>query len=87
MSVGVITFYAVQRDRIFEALCELGIAETGESGWQVKAEHAGNSTCPERLRVGTVDAFQGKEFDIVMLSVVRSNDLIINAGADDDSAI
>ncbi len=87
MSVGVITFYAAQRDRIFEALCELGIAETGESGWQVKAEHAGNSTCPERLRVGTVDAFQGKEFDIVMLSVVRSNDLIINAGADDDSAI
>jgi superfamily I DNA and/or RNA helicase len=23
--------------------------------------------------VGTVDAFQGKEFDIVLLSVVRSN--------------
>jgi hypothetical protein len=87
MSVGVITFYAAQRDRIFEALCELGIAETGESGWQIKAEHAGNSTCPERLRVGTVDAFQGKEFDIVLLSVVRSNDLSINAGADDDPAI
>ena len=27
----------------------------------------------ERFRVGTVDAFQGKEFDIVLLSVVRSN--------------
>ncbi len=26
-----------------------------------------------RIRVGTVDAFQGKEFDVVLLSVVRSN--------------
>ncbi len=26
-----------------------------------------------RIRVGTVDAFQGKEFDVVFLSVVRSN--------------
>jgi superfamily I DNA and/or RNA helicase len=29
----------------------------------------------ERLRVGTVDAFQGKEFDVVFLSAVRSNKL------------
>ena len=28
----------------------------------------------ERLRVGTVDAFQGKEFDVVFLSMTRSND-------------
>ena len=28
----------------------------------------------DRIRVGTVDAFQGKEFDVVLLSVVRSND-------------
>lgn len=26
-----------------------------------------------RIQVGTVDAFQGKEFDVVLLSVVRSN--------------
>ena len=26
----------------------------------------------ERLRIGTVDSFQGMEFDIVLLSVVRS---------------
>lgn len=26
-----------------------------------------------RIRVGTVDAFQGKEFDVVFLSIVRSN--------------
>jgi superfamily I DNA and/or RNA helicase len=84
MSVGVITFYAAQRDRIFEALFALGVADTGDSGWQIKAEYAGNSACPERLRVGTVDAFQGKEFDVVLLSTVRSNDLTISAGADDE---
>lgn len=27
-----------------------------------------------RIRVGTVDAFQGKEFDIVLLSIVRANE-------------
>ena len=27
----------------------------------------------DRISVGTVDAFQGKEFDIVILSTVRSN--------------
>lgn len=83
-SVGVITFYAAQRDRIFEALSEFGIAEYIDSGWRIKSEHAGNSTCPERLRVGTVDAFQGKEFDVVLLSAVRCNDLKINV--DDDAS-
>lgn len=29
----------------------------------------------ERLRVGTVDSFQGMEFNIVFLSVVRSRDI------------
>ena len=28
----------------------------------------------ERIRVGTVDAFQGKEFDVVFLSMTRAND-------------
>jgi superfamily I DNA and/or RNA helicase len=27
------------------------------------------------LRIGTVDAFQGKEFDVVFLSVTRSNNI------------
>lgn len=72
-SIGVITFYAAQRDRIFQELAKLGIAERGQEGWHIKEEYASNSECPERLRVGTVDAFQGKEFDVVFLSVVRSS--------------
>lgn len=72
-SVGVITFYAAQRDAIFQAMEEMGLTERGEAGWRVRPEHAANARCTERLRVGTVDAFQGKEFDVVLLSVVRSN--------------
>lgn len=73
MSVGVITFYSAQRDCIFEELAVLGISEKGEEGWRIRPEHATNAQCAERLRIGTVDAFQGKEFDVVVLSVVRSN--------------
>ena len=29
----------------------------------------------ERLRIGSVDAFQGKEFDVVILSLVRSQEI------------
>lgn len=34
-----------------------------------------NADGVERLRVGTVDKFQGMEFDIVLLSTVRSPDI------------
>lgn len=70
MSVGVITFYTAQRDCIFEELAGSGFTEKGEGSWRVRPEHASNAQCPERLRIGTVDAFQGKEFDVVLLSVV-----------------
>ncbi|ABM39541.1 DEAD/DEAH box helicase [Polaromonas naphthalenivorans] len=85
MSVGVITFYAAQRDCIFEELAGLGISEKGEGGWRVRPEHAANVQCAERLRIGTVDAFQGKEFDVVVLSVVRSNPLPLGLREEADS--
>lgn len=84
-SIGVITFYSAQRDRIFEELAALGLAERGQDGWRVKEEHASNPQCRERLRVGTVDAFQGKQFDVVFLSVVRSNTKKLECRADQDS--
>ena len=32
----------------------------------------------DRLLIGTVDAFQGREFDVVILSAVRSNRISVN---------
>jgi hypothetical protein len=53
-SIGVITYYAQQRDLIERSL---------------------RSQVPgaQRVQVGTVDAFQGIEKDIILLSTVRSN--------------
>ena len=78
LSLGVISFYTAQVEAIKEAMRremlttitsdgELDIAEA----WRITTNAEGEPC--ERLRVGTVDAFQGKEFDIVMLSVTRSN--------------
>jgi len=77
LSVGVITFYAAQRDELMGVLVEMGIAERTESGgFEIREAYRETSgTRKERLRVGTVDAFQGKEFDIVLLSMTRSNDI------------
>lgn len=86
MSIGVITFYAAQRDRIFEELSRFGIAQFDGSEWQISPEHVRTEDCPERLRIGTVDAFQGKEFDVVLLSAVRSNDFHVGVDAADDDA-
>jgi superfamily I DNA and/or RNA helicase len=75
-SVGVITFYAGQRDRILEALLPKGYTEFGDEGivvareWRYVLNDEGREI--ERLRIGTVDSFQGKEFDVVILSMVRS---------------
>jgi len=75
VSIGVITFYSAQRDAIFRELKQFGLVdrdtETGE--WLIADEYRKTNKGEERFRVGTVDAFQGKEFDIVLLSVVRSN--------------
>lgn len=84
MSLGVITFYAAQRDQIFEELLSHGISCREESGWRIADEHVSTKECAERLRIGTVDAFQGKEFDVVLLSTVRCNDSGLDADADDE---
>lgn len=81
LSLGVITFYIAQRDEILASLLNEGVAErdmdTGEIG--IKQEYrtvqAEDGQLTERLRVGTVDSFQGKEFDVVFLSVTRCNEM------------
>lgn len=78
-SVGVITFYAAQVDELMQHMERCGLTEQGEDGqygiapaWRDTRD--GYGRLKERLRVGTVDAFQGKEFDVVVLSMTRSND-------------
>ena len=80
LTFGIIAFYSAQVTEVWKALCNVGIAElTDEGNYQTIAayretrNHEGKIV--ERLRVGTVDAFQGKEFDVVFLSITRSNDI------------
>jgi superfamily I DNA and/or RNA helicase len=78
LTFGVISFYSAQVDLIAEELerngmllrTEDGATEIVEPYRELRLE-CGRTA--ERLRVGTVDAFQGMEFDVVFLSMVRSN--------------
>ncbi len=79
LTIGVITFYTAQRDAILEAMKGQGLTEVDPDTddlaiapqWRELERSDGRRV--ERLRIGTVDAFQGMEFDVVFLSVVRSN--------------
>jgi superfamily I DNA and/or RNA helicase len=80
LSVGVITFYSAQVDELLQQMAGVGLAEQIENGSFRIAEayrytRGVSGRLKERLRVGTVDAFQGKEFDVVLLSMTRSNDI------------
>tara|TARA_R110001583_G_C5670595_1_gene410950 strand:+ start:8120 stop:11512 length:3393 start_codon:yes stop_codon:yes gene_type:complete len=76
LSFGVISFYKAQVFAVYEALQQYGITERAQDGaWQICQEYRALADGEERLRIGTVDAFQGMEFDIVFLSMVRSQDV------------
>jgi energy-coupling factor transporter ATP-binding protein EcfA2 len=72
ISVGIITFYSSQVNAVLREMQKSDLAEEVEGVLQVDRKWSERNG-QERLRVGTVDAFQGKEFDVVFLSVVRSN--------------
>jgi len=76
LSFGVISFYKAQVFAVYEALQKFGITERAQDDtWQICQEYRFLENGEERLRIGTVDAFQGMEFDIVFLSMVRSQDM------------
>ena len=78
LSVGVISFYAAQVGEILTAMIHHGLTERTDDGPVIRGEWTrthGPGPGRERLRVGTVDAFQGMEFDVVLLSMTRSNRL------------
>jgi hypothetical protein len=79
MSIGVISFYRAQCDLILEEMEAVGLTERDDGELRIVRELRETNSGEERLRVGTVDAFQGKEFDVVLLSVVRSNEKVIPA--------
>ncbi|BBL88946.1 hypothetical protein VroAM7_15990 [Vibrio rotiferianus] len=78
LSFGVISFYKAQVNEVMEELSKFDITERDEQGnyaitreYQVLFDKEGKPS-EERLRVGTVDSFQGMEFDVVFLSMVRT---------------
>ena len=96
LSVGVITFYAAQRDLIMEKLAQTrvngkplmmkqdgGYEPNDDFKWSKKPNADGSFSQEERLRVGSVDAFQGKEFDVVLLSCVRTYSAMQHAKANE----
>ncbi|WP_172591320.1 DEAD/DEAH box helicase [Shewanella xiamenensis] len=74
-SIGVISFYSAQVTEIKKELVEHGICDSN-SELEINKNYTtftdSDGKVHERLRIGTVDAFQGKEFDIVILSMTRS---------------
>lgn len=73
VSIGVITFYGAQTVEIMKELERLGIMSKSSEGYAPIEDYRMTRHGEERLRVGTVDAFQGKEFDVVLLSSVRTS--------------
>jgi len=78
LSIGVISFYRAQCDLILDAFVDQGLAEEEDGEIRIARSYRQTESGDERLRVGTVDAFQGKEFDVVFLSIVRANDVVVS---------
>ncbi len=74
LTVGIITFYAKQERVLFDEAVNTGYAVCSNEGeFEIACAWRKTADGREKLRIGTVDSFQGKEFDIVILSTVRSN--------------
>jgi GTPase SAR1 family protein len=72
LSIGIMSFYAGQCEEIRVELSDKGIMVKTEDGdYQMTQEYnlKGNS-----IYIGTVDSYQGKEFDVVYLSITVAND-------------
>ena len=67
MSIGVISFYRDQVAEIKNQLLNYNIYVKDEDGLRV------NDSYKNRLDIDTVDAFQGLERDVIILSMVRSD--------------
>ncbi len=76
LSVGIITFYAQQVTSLYKEASDAGYAKKTATGeYDIADKYKETADGREKLRIGSVDSFQGKEFDIVILSTVRSNEI------------
>ena len=76
LTFGVITFYSGQVTALWEAMVSAGLAlrrsnDSFDLNPSVPWLHTDRGL--PRVRIGSVDAFQGREFDVVFLSVTRSS--------------
>ncbi|MFB4319785.1 DEAD/DEAH box helicase [Actinomadura sp. 21ATH] len=72
---GVISFYSDQVDEIWRELAARELARRTDQGYEPikELQYDAEGRRLDRLHVGSVDAFQGKEFDVVFLSTTRSS--------------
>ena len=81
---GVITFYSSQKDEILKELANeenkayerqdlIVVRENNNYVMSDKYKFSNEEGINEKIRIGSVDAFQGMEFNFVCLSMVRSN--------------
>lgn len=84
MTFGVITFYRRQREQIWRELAraDRAVAQGDDFVFAPSWGEVFNEAGVPRVRIGTVDSFQGREFDAVFLSTVRSNDLPVRRPLD-----
>ena len=83
LTFGVISFYKAQVEAVFEELKPFGITQKfSDEPWEISDDYKyiekieeGKKITEERLRIGTVDSFQGMEFDVVFLSMVRTQNM------------
>lgn len=74
LNIGIISFYAQQVLEIYKQALNKGfVVENIRGEYEISPGYLKTQDGREKLRIGTVDSFQGKEFDIVILSTVRSN--------------
>lgn len=76
LTFGVITFYSGQVEEIWHCMSDAGLAVRNNQGqWVINPASPWLYTSRglPRVRIGTVDAFQGREFDVVYLSTTRSS--------------